>query len=568
LSQVRYLRSTAAVALLLASAAVTARAQSRAAAPVPARAATQPALTAADLRTRLFIYADDSMQGRQTGSAGNAKATAYIAAEVRRLGLEPAGDSGGYFQNVPVVRSVLDTTGRLRADTTLLQPWTDYLMLSPALVGLPIGLRAVLDAPVVFGGRVNNPLLPDSMNVAGKIVVFSAPLGPDGHPMFGFDRRLFPRFGAAAAIVIVVLDYASPGVMRFLRASPMQVAGETPPPGPVLLFASGNVARQLFSQPLDSLTAGAAGRRLKGTVAFMNEATPAPARNVVAILRGSDPALRNQFVAIGAHNDHIGTARQAVEHDSIWAFNHVLRPNGAETNPGTPNAAQWTRVNAVKDSMRALHPARQDSVFNGADDDGSGTVTVLEIAEDLAAQRQKPKRSVLFVWHVGEEEGLFGSTWFTDHPTVPRDSIVSQLNIDMVGRGDATDLPGGNPGYLQLIGSHRLSTELGNLVESVNTTGKHGFTFDYQFDANGHPEQYYCRSDHYEYARYGIPIVFFSTGNHPDYHMLTDEPQYINYDHMARVAGLIEDILLHVANLDHRVVVDHPKPDPRASCRQ
>jgi hypothetical protein len=154
---------------------------------------------------------------------------------------------------------------------------------------------------------------------------------------------------------------------------------------------------------------------------------------------------------------------------------------------------------------------------------------------------------------------------------------VAQLNMDMVGRGDASDITGqskegavlrGNPNYLQLVGSRRLSTELGNIVEQVNTSGKHGFVFDYGMDANGHPMNIYCRSDHYEYARYGIPITFFTTGGHSDYHQVTDEPEYIDYDHMARVDRLVEDIAMHVANLDHRIVVDQPKPDPRGGCRQ
>jgi len=138
----------------------------------------------------------------------------------------------------------------------------------------------------------------------------------------------------------------------------------------------------------------------------------------------------------------------------------------------------------------------------------------------------------------------------------------------MIGRGGAQDIAGGGPGYVQLIGSRRLSTELGDLVETVAKTGPTPFRFDYQFDANGHPQQYYCRSDHYEYARYGIPVVFFSTGGHRDYHQLTDEPQYIDYQQLARVSTLIHDVAASVANLDHRVVVDRPKPDPKEACRQ
>jgi hypothetical protein len=138
----------------------------------------------------------------------------------------------------------------------------------------------------------------------------------------------------------------------------------------------------------------------------------------------------------------------------------------------------------------------------------------------------------------------------------------------MVGRGTAADIENGGPGYMQLIGSRRLSTELGDLVETANREGGHGFTFDYQYDADGHPENYYCRSDQYEYARWGIPVVFFTTGDHPDYHQLTDEPQYIAYDKMARVGKLVMDIADRVANLDHRLFVDQPKPDPYGVCQQ
>jgi Zn-dependent M28 family amino/carboxypeptidase len=204
-------------------------------------------------------------------------------------------------------------------------------------------------------------------------------------------------------------------------------------------------------------------------------------------------------------------------------------------------------------------------------------MAVLEIAEALARAAEKPKRSVIFIWHVAEELGLFGSEYFTDNPTVPRDSIVAQLNMDMVGRGGEGDVTGetkdgkliyGGPGYLQLIGSRRLSTELGDLVEKVNGEQKLGFRFDYSMDANGHPQNIYCRSDHYEYARYGIPIVFFTTGGHADYHQVTDEPQYVDYERVADVSKLVLHTALRVANLGHRVKVDQPKPDPRGRCQQ
>ena len=371
---------------------------------------TGAAITPADLRTRLFLYADDSMMGRETGTIGNFKATTYIGAEAARLRLEPAGENGTYFQNM-----------------------------------------------------------------------------------------------------------------------------------------------------------------LAKSARFPGSPNPEYARNVIAIIRGSDPVLRNEYVAIGAHNDHIGMRSMAVDHDSLHAYNLEL------TRLGAPS---WDRsVRAKRDSLRAvihinldsirkIRPPRLDSISNGADDDGSGTVTVLEIAEAIEAMPVKPKRSILLVWHTGEEKGLLGSKWFTEHPTVPLAQIVAQLNIDMVGRGGAEDIAGGGPDYLQLIGSRRVSTELGDLIEAINKESPRPFKFDYQFDANGHPERIYCRSDHYMYARYGIPITFFTTGQEPDYHQVTDEPQYIDYEHMSRVASFIRDIAVRVADLDHRPKVDKPVGDPAAPCVQ
>ena len=399
------------LALFVSTAIVAACAQQQPAVQTTAGPArTVASITPGDLRTRLFIYADDSMMGREAGTIGNYKATAYIAAEVARLGLEPAGDSGTYFQD-----------------------------------------------------------------------------------------------------------------MRLTSAR------------------------------------------------FPGSAVPSYARNVIAILRGSDPVLRNEYVAIGAHNDHVGIRKPPVDHDSLRAYNLELTRLGAPVWDRTKRALRDSLRSVIKinmDSLRKIRPARLDSISNGADDDGSGTVTVLEIAEALAAMPEKPKRSILFVWHTAEEKGLLGAKWFTENPTVPRNQIVAQLNMDMVGRGSAQDISGGGPEYLQLVGSRRVSTELGDLIEAINTASPRPFKFDYQFDANGHPERIYCRSDHFHYARYSIPITFFTTGLHNDYHQVTDEPQYIDYEHTTRIASFVRDIAVRVANLDHRLKVDKPVSDPSAACVQ
>jgi Zn-dependent M28 family amino/carboxypeptidase len=207
-------------------------------------------------------------------------------------------------------------------------------------------------------------------------------------------------------------------------------------------------------------------------------------------------------------------------------------------------------------------------VNNGADDDASGSMLVLAIAEELARYRVAPRRSIVFVWHHAEELGLLGSRHFTDNPTIPRDSIVAQINLDMVGRGGAADITGGGPRYVQVVGSRRHSSELGDIVEIVNRRLPEPMVFDYSFDAESHPERIYCRSDHYMYARYGIPVTFLTTGLHPDYHQLTDEPQYIGYSKLRRVGALARALVLELANRDTPPALDKPRPDPFAECRQ
>jgi peptidase M28-like protein len=529
---------------------------------------TVAAITAADLMTRLYIFADDSMQGREAGLPGNVTGTNYIAAEIKRMGLVPAGDSGTYFQTIPLKTRTFDTTSTFTVAGAPLVAFVDYV----PNARIPIDNAAV---PTVYGGDLADTAHQVTADQArGKLVVFRVRGGLVGR------RVRPPDLAGVAAIGVAGLESLPPQFVPFFRR-PQSFVDDNPPgmpaPTPSFLITSAAASR-MFGKPLDSLTVGMAGASAALVMRYTVTPVPAPARNVVGIIPGSDPKLKGEYLAIGAHNDHIGLAR-AVDHDSIRIFNEIVRPEGADDARKQPTAEQLTEVNRRLAAWRAAHPlsARLDSISNGADDDGSGSVSALEIAEYFAAMKQKPRRSLLFVWHTGEEKGLLGSRFFTDHPTVPRDSIVAQLNMDMVGRGDASDETGrtkdsvplhGGPNYLQLVGSRRLSTELGDLVEQVNTAGHHDFTFDYALDADGHPANIYCRSDHYEYARYGIPITFFTTGLHRDYHQVTDEPQYIDYEHMARVDRLVADVAMHVANLDHRIVVDKPKPDPRGQCRQ
>jgi hypothetical protein len=304
---------------------------------------------------------------------------------------------------------------------------------------------------------------------------------------------------------------------------------------------------------------------LRGDVRLRSEQVTS--RNVVAVLPGRDPALRGQYVALGAHTDHVGTTPVPLDHDSLRAVLTVARPSGADSPELPLTGEQQARARVILDSLRGLRPPRPDSVYNGADDDGSGTVALLGVAEALAAGPH-PRRSLLFVFHTAEELGLYGSRRFTDFPTVPRDSIVAQLNVDQIGRGGASDRPDGAPGYLGVVGSRRVSTELGDLLERVNADERLGFALDYAFDAPDHPQRFYCRSDHANYARHGIPVVFLFTGTHPDYHQVTDEAAYVDAAKLSRAARLLEALAVRVANLEHRLVIDKPVSDPAGRCRQ
>jgi hypothetical protein len=572
---------------------------------------TGAAITQEDLKTRLYLFADDSMMGRQVGREGNMKGTAYIAREVQRLGLEPAGDNGTFFQSLPYVQHHFTSGTVFTVNGKALRWETDYVVTPTA-----VPPRAVVAVQAIYGGVAGDTAQQiTAAQAAGKFVVLKpAPPGAGrggaagrggggGGGRGGFAPPV-NRFAAAAAVATIELDALSPSA-RALINNPQgslvsagggggrgggrggrggrggdslsstvprttfdsAVAAAATPPAANLRVTTA-AAAQIFGRSVDALIPGATGGTVTVLFAFEDKPVPQFARNVVAILRGSDSTLRGQFVAIGAHNDHVGFSAAPVDHDSLYAINHQrlkLTMRGTDSIVAlTPDQAASLVVNV--DSLRRLRPGRKDSIRNGADDDGSGSMAVLEIAEALVRAPQKPKRSIIFVWHTGEEGGLTGSRYFTDHPTVPRDSIVAQINIDMIGRGRAEDIPGGGEDYLGVVGARRLSTDLGDMVTSVNGKQTKPLKLDYRFDEDvtrtlGQAyNNIYGRSDHANYARYNIPIAFFFTGLHADYHQVTDEPQYIDYPHYARITNYIRELLVEVDNTARRPQVDKPVP--------
>lgn len=532
----------------------------------PRRAPTQGDITAADLERRLFIIAHDSMLGREPGQSGNFKTAEYVASEFRRLGLKPAGENGTYFQTVPFYRAT-PLASRIVVNGEDLALGRDFLPI--AFSAAP---RSLNGGRAVFGGDIaDTTQWPSADAVKGNLVVFQT-TRPPGAPFSlaaarGTSSR--GRLQAAAGVAVVQLESA-PGefVARLMGGSLTLDTTRNANVVPVVLITDAAAAK-LFGKGFAGMAPGTLGASaLAGTLDVPRRPTEFPARNVVAILPGSDPALAGEYVSLTAHNDHVGFSRSPVDHDSIRAFNRVVRPMGADSRSTSYSPEQMARVKQILDSLRHVHQPRPDSIFNGADDDGSGTVALLEIAEALSA-RPHPRRSILFVSHTGEEFGLIGSAWFTDHATVPVDSIVAEIDEDMIGRGEKTDLPEGGPTYLEVVGARRLSNEFGDMLEQANARQPVPFAFNYTYDAPGHPLQYYCRADHYNYARYGIPSVAFSRGEHLDYHQVTDEPQYIDYPDLARVAKMVSDAATSIANAARRPRLDSPKQsDPHAPCRQ
>ncbi|HNV74147.1 MAG TPA: M28 family peptidase [Gemmatimonadaceae bacterium] len=572
-------RFFAALVLAAASLPASAQAQRRPALNEygnPARLAPAPttsAITPRDLQIRLYQFADDSMQGRQVGRAGNAKGTAYIAAELKRLGLVPAGDNGSFFQVLPYHLRKFTDHSRLTVSGNPLQWEVDWVAVPGTRAPRPIA-----GVEVVFGGVAGDTTRQISAEqAAGKfVVVLPAPssAAARGGPPARFAPPPPSRLGSAVAVATVDLDALTPAQRRAINepaVATQAAAGRGRPGAPAaatdsltllkqqldqlapqaaLRLTKSAAARLFGTQSVEALPLGTRGGSVTASLDFV-ELPSDYARNVVAILPGSDPALAGQYVAIGAHNDHVGF-NTPVDKDSLKAFNNERNKRLLANKMVALNPEQLAAIRVNMDSVRRVHPvARLDSINNGADDDGSGSMAVLEIAEFLQAQKVKPKRSTLFVWHTGEEAGLIGSAFFTRNPTVPMDSIVAQLNIDMIGRGREGDLPGGSPDYLGVVGSFFDSKDLGETVAAVNTKQAKALTLDYKYDSTLSWTGYnniYGRSDHYNYAVQGVPIAFFFTGLHGDYHQRTDEPEFIDYPHYARITNYIRDLTVEVAN--------------------
>ena len=557
-------------------------------------------ITANDLRTRLYGFADDSMMGRRIGELGNQKGTEYIAREFKRLGLKPAGDNGTYFQVLPFGPMGYDSTSaQLTAGGSPLGVRADWIPMAPSTVTGVGGKADLSNVPTVFAGRWGDTtVVLDPSVFAGKVAVFTATAAAAGFatprpPTILSCDAVPDKFGAGAAalveaavrdstaraggapataggarggaptgtpdpraqragaagVLFVVLDSVPRTALSAAFAGRMMMqpaAPSTPPSAFSGAAISRAAATSLFGRPLGELALGTAGQPVSARWSYEWHQSKTPGRNVIAIMPGLDPARAAEYVLVGAHNDHVGVNPVGVDHDSLRAFNTVTRRQGANDPLCRPTAAQQHRIDSLITRARRIRPAFRDSIMNGADDDGSGTVILLEIAEKFVTE--KPARSIIFVSHEGEEAGLLGSKWFTDHPTIPLASVVAAHNMDMEGKGRVDQVKFGGPASIQTLGARRLSREFGDIIDSVNATRPETMAIDKSWDVTANPMNRFCRSDQVNYVHHDIPVTYFSTGYAQDYHQATDEPRYIDYDHAARIGRFVHDIMLAVAN--------------------
>jgi hypothetical protein len=506
----------AAGALLLALAACAD--PKPAATPTPrAVAAAEPSpaaatITPADMYRRVAFLSSDAMRGRDTPSPGLEAAAAYLVGEYTRLGLEPGGENGTFYQRYPMRSLGLDT-GTVHFGTLVGTDMNSNQMLAWGrdFYAMPGSVadanRDMRHGGLVYVGAIGDAGLPQAdyqgnVPVAALHGAYSRAWRAEATRL----RRLAKAAGASA--VVLVVDSAFPDdTFTQLARTERTLKTEQGEEGQIPAFyvtyrafqaiaarAAGGVRFATARTPL-ALTGVEA--HFSSDQRLIQDSRPP---NVVAILRGSDPVLRDEYVVLSAHLDHVGVGQ----------------------------------------------PVRGDSIYNGADDDASGTAAILEVAEAMASRSTRPRRSVIFLHVSGEEKGLLGSRWFSDHPTVPIKQIVADVNVDMIGRN--------SPDTVVVIGKNYSS--LGKTVNDVQAQHPElGLTIS---DDIWPEERFFFRSDHYNFARKDIPAIFFFSGVHEDYHRPSDEVEKLNVDKAARIARSIFYTVDAVANADGR-----PQWDPR-----
>jgi peptidase M28-like protein len=461
-------------------------------------------ISADDIRRRVGIIADDSMRGRDTPSPGLEKTAAYIAREFRRLGLKPAGDNGSFLQRYALdqVKIVGDSTVAFvhGAEDVTLSYEKDFIFLDNTLE-----TRDYMGEIVLIWGSLDGPIQVDTAALAGKVFVFFMRNRSPAQ-----RRRAITWRPAALLALSPAPDSLWAAAVRQAERPQLRDPGRALDTPPILTMRYGSLAPLLsrlgadlaaLQEPGGPLQAQSlkAQLHLHRRVRVVERKT---APNVVGVLEGSDPQLKREHIVFSAHMDHVGVAG--------------------------PRGSGGCRAQGA------------DSICNGADDDGSGTVAVLELAEAFTRLTPRPKRSMVFLTVSGEEKGLWGSAYFGEHPTVPMSDIVADFNIDMIGRNWRDTI----------VAIGKEHSDLGATLNRV--AAAHPELNMVPIDDIWPQENFYFRSDHYNFARKGVPVLFFFSGTHRDYHEPGDSPDKIDAEKESRVAQLIFYLGLEVANAPGR----------------
>ena len=547
-----------------------------------------------EIRQWLTRFASDEFEGRATFTEGLGLAAGYLAEQLKSWNVKPGGEAGSYFQRVRVLgvkstnrSSVIVEAGGEKRTFKIGEGITlpsnvgaKQTVASEEIEFLGYGLHAPWAKHDDFAGR----------DVKGKVTVWLGTMGPKDLDNAA-RRLLFSRSRHATEERGAIATVGPPSGFRPPAAAAIPQAGLSPAPGAARpeQGAPGQAAsdqaagqmRGMFGPPIEradfttvqrldqpippavsaqdaffeflfkgqqveyaELKSKVSNREplpvftLKGVRITINidadyqVVRTQYTRNVVGVVEGRDAKLKDTYVAFGAHYDHVGYSEGEM----------------VQTGSGLRRAEPRGRIK---------EGALDDRYWNGADDDGSGSIAMLSVAKAFALGT-RPRRSLIFVWHTGEEKGLYGSRYYADYPAVPIEKTVAEVNMDMVGRN--RDDKAEHQDTVYLIGSDRISTELHNLCIDANAGLPRPLKLDFEMNDPSDPEGFYYRSDHYSYARKGIPVVFLTTGLHPDYHANTDGIDKIDWAKMTRITRLVYEVGRRVADLDRPPVRDNLGP--------
>ena len=490
-------------------------------------------ITVKDLRSRLEIIASDNFEGRETGQPGQKKAAEYIKERFQEFGFVPIEKLNGYFQPFKLQLTYPDTVSlvvggdslRFLKDMYYFPGFGDMVVKSDELLYLGYGIDSEKYSDY------------NGVDVKGKVLLISAgePVTRKGVSQVtkskdksdwtvDWSLKIELARSKGAKALLVIDDNLTSSVSQYGRyiKRPNLELGDSPAEqsGIPLIYISSKKANQFLDAANVRGGYEVLEKRISKTGTSISIKVPQKveitvkkrreeliSENVLAYLEGSEKP--DELVVITAHYDHLGK--------------------------------------------------KGDEIFNGADDDGSGTTTIIELAEAFMkakADGNGPKRSMLFMTVSGEEKGLLGSEYYTDNPVFPLKNTVANLNIDMIGRIDEAHAPDSN--YVYLIGSDKLSTELHALSEKMNKTYG-GLELDYTFNDENDPNRFYYRSDHYNFAKNNIPVIFYFTGVHEDYHQSTDTVDKIMFTKMEKIARLVFYTAWEIANREERLKVDVPQ---------